>query len=286
MSDENKKTVEEPDFEKLARTTAPSRFNKVVTIILVAICVVLAAFIIFRMTSSSDSSQLAMPVAENTSSAVNVSVQSAEIKDFSRISKLNGEIRRSGDSLAVYPDITSSGTVTEILVSRGDTVKAGDTVAYIDPSRPGAVYKISPVVSKADEQRFLAAAAEHIRVAAFEANHQAARADATGLLDKDLVDAMLRNGMAPLPLANVNTTGAHRKLHELGRYEPVIHHSVGSAEKLPPPHRNKPRVSGAGTHERHESAAAPCFSGSLPGRACASRLVHELSLVFLAFGCA
>ena len=150
MSDENKKTVEEPDFEKLARTTAPSRFNKVVTIILVAICVVLAAFIIFRMTSSSDSSQLAMPVAENTSSAVNVSVQSAEIKDFSRISKLNGEIRRSGDSLAVYPDITSSGTVTEILVSRGDTVKAGDTVAYIDPSRPGAVYKISPVVSKAD----------------------------------------------------------------------------------------------------------------------------------------
>ena len=29
MSDENKKTVEEPDFEKLAKTTAPSKFNKI-----------------------------------------------------------------------------------------------------------------------------------------------------------------------------------------------------------------------------------------------------------------
>ena len=61
MSDENKKTVEEPDFEKLARTTAPSRFNKAVTIILVAICVVLAAFIIFRMMSAV-SSKWWMPI--------------------------------------------------------------------------------------------------------------------------------------------------------------------------------------------------------------------------------
>ena len=47
MSDESKKTVKEPDFEKLAKTGAPSAFNKIVTIILVAICVVLAAFIIY-----------------------------------------------------------------------------------------------------------------------------------------------------------------------------------------------------------------------------------------------
>lgn len=148
MSDENRKKVEEPDFEKLAKTTQPSAFNKVVTIILVAICVVLAAFIIYRMMSSAEETQLSMPVAENAVTAVNVSASPAAIGEFSRISRLNGEVMRSGDSIAVYPD-ASSGTVTEILVSRGDSINAGDIVAYIDPSRPGASYKESPVVSRA-----------------------------------------------------------------------------------------------------------------------------------------
>ncbi len=147
MSDENKKTVGEPDFEKLAKTTAPSKFNKIITLILVAICVILAAFIIFRMVSTAPEKQLAVPVAENTVSAVNVSAEPARIDTFSKISRLNGEVRRSGDSIAVYAD-TQSGTVTEILVKRGDRVSAGDTVTYIDPSRPGASYKLSPVVAK------------------------------------------------------------------------------------------------------------------------------------------
>ena len=148
MSDENRKKVEEPDFEKLAKTTQTSAFNKVVTIILVAICVVLAAFIIYRMMTSAEEAQLSMPVAENAVTAVNVSATPAAIGEFSRISRLNGEVMRSGDSIAVYPD-ASSGTVTEILVSRGDSINAGDIVAYIDPSRPGASYKESPVVSRA-----------------------------------------------------------------------------------------------------------------------------------------
>ena len=150
MSDEQKKTVEEPDFEKLAKTTAPSKFNKIITIILLAICIVLAAFIIFRMYSESSGQALSAPVAENLTSAVNVSAEPAAIKDFVRISRLNGEVKRSGDSIAVYPDISTTGTVTEILVSRGDSVKAGDTIAYVDPSRPGASYKISPVIAKVD----------------------------------------------------------------------------------------------------------------------------------------
>ena len=149
MSDDNKKKVEEPDFEKLARSTAPSKFNKVVTLILVAICVVLAAFIIFRMMSTSSDTVMQPTATETGLAAVNVSAEPATIKDFSRISKMNGEVRRTGDSIAVYPDITSSGVVTEILVERGDTVNAGDTVAYVDPSRPGASYKASPVVAKA-----------------------------------------------------------------------------------------------------------------------------------------
>lgn len=149
MSDESKKTVKEPDFEKLAKTGAPSAFNKIVTIILVAICVVLAAFIIYRvMTTESDAPLAAPAAAAAETAAVNVSAEPAIIGDFSRVSRLNGEVRRSGDGISVYPD-TSSGTITEILVKRGDSVDVGDVVAYIDPSRPGASYKISPVVSKA-----------------------------------------------------------------------------------------------------------------------------------------
>lgn len=149
MSDEHRKTVEEPDFESLAKTTAPSRFNKIITVILVAICIVLAGFIIYRMVTATEDQTLAMPVAENATAAVNVSVQPAYIADFSKVSRFNGEVSRSGDSLAVYPD-ASSGTITEILVSKGDSVKPGDIVAYIDPSRPGVSYKLSPVVAKAE----------------------------------------------------------------------------------------------------------------------------------------
>ena len=149
MSDESKKTVKEPDFEKLAKTGAPSAFNKIVTIILVAICIVLAAFIIYRvMTTESDAPLAAPAAAAAETAAVNVSAEPAIIGDFSRVSRLNGEVRRSGDGISVYPD-ASSGTITEILVKRGDSVEVGDVVAYIDPSRPGASYKISPVVSKA-----------------------------------------------------------------------------------------------------------------------------------------
>ena len=147
MSDENKKTVEEPDFEKLAKTTAPSKFNKIVTLILVAICVILAAFIIFRMVSTAPDRQLAAPVADNAVATVNVSAEPAYTGTFSKVSRLNGEVRRAGDSIAVYPD-AQSGTVTEVLVKRGDRVSVGDTVAYIDPSRPGASYKTSPVIAK------------------------------------------------------------------------------------------------------------------------------------------
>lgn len=147
MSDENKKTVEEPDFEKLAKTTAPSKFNKIVTLILVAICVILAAFIIFRMVSTAPDRQLTAPVADNAVATVNVSAEPAYTGTFSKVSRLNGEVRRAGDSIAVYPD-AQSGTVTEVLVKRGDRVSVGDTVAYIDPSRPGAAYKTSPVIAK------------------------------------------------------------------------------------------------------------------------------------------
>lgn len=56
----------------------------------------------------------------------------------------NGEIETQ-KSIEVFPSI--GGTVVEVRVSLGSQVKAGDVIAYIDPSEPGSVYAKSPVVA-------------------------------------------------------------------------------------------------------------------------------------------
>lgn len=59
----------------------------------------------------------------------------------------NGEIETQ-KSIEVFPSI--GGRVIEVRVSLGSQVKAGDVIAYIDPSEPGAVYAKSPVVAPID----------------------------------------------------------------------------------------------------------------------------------------
>jgi RND family efflux transporter MFP subunit len=47
--------------------------------------------------------------------------------------------------VAIYPQV--GGRITELRFRVGDNVRRGDIVAYIDPSRPGDVYSVNPVVS-------------------------------------------------------------------------------------------------------------------------------------------
>lgn len=56
----------------------------------------------------------------------------------------NGDVVASVN-VAVYPDI--GGRLVGLAVALGDSVSKGQTVARIDPSKPGADYAISPVVS-------------------------------------------------------------------------------------------------------------------------------------------
>ncbi|MDR0511921.1 MAG: efflux RND transporter periplasmic adaptor subunit [Treponema sp.] len=63
---------------------------------------------------------------------------------------IENSVLLNGDVLAVnqvmlFP--TVSGRVTETLFSVGDSVNQGAVVAMVDPSRPGQVYSVSPVVS-------------------------------------------------------------------------------------------------------------------------------------------
>ena len=137
-----KKNNETIDFNALANETRGSKGSKAVTFILLLICIVLTAAVIYKMFSAADAVTVQAAKDDTFSTTVNVSAAEASYGVFSKTSRLNGEISREGNDITVLPDITSSGTVTEILVKEGDS-------AYIDPSRPGQSYLPSPVISKA-----------------------------------------------------------------------------------------------------------------------------------------
>lgn len=74
------------------------------------------------------------------------SVKVAEAK----LATLSSYIDGSGDvvtetSVDVYPDI--GGRIASIAVDLGDRVKKGEAIAQVDPSTPGSLYSLSPILS-------------------------------------------------------------------------------------------------------------------------------------------
>jgi multidrug efflux pump subunit AcrA (membrane-fusion protein) len=76
--------------------------------------------------------------------AITVSAKTIEGESIQQVIKLNGDVS-SQSAVSVFPD--TSGKIIRILKNLGDTVRQGDVIAYVDPSRPGAAYVESPVVS-------------------------------------------------------------------------------------------------------------------------------------------
>ena len=144
--EENKKEI---DFKAIAESKTQSKGSKAVTFILLLICIALAAAIIIKMFEQKDEITIEAVAADTFSSTVNVTAVPAAYGTFSKVSRLNGEISREGNDITILPDITANGIVDEVLIKEGDTVIAGDIIAYIDPSRPGQSYMRSPVVAKA-----------------------------------------------------------------------------------------------------------------------------------------
>lgn len=118
-------------------------FDRIVTIILLLVCVALAIGIYMKSGQEQEIPRMAATVQEQTS--VNVSAVAAEIGTFINTTKTNGEITSEDSDIGIYPD--ASGKIVEILVKKGDMVKQGDVIAYVDPSKPGSQYQKSPVVS-------------------------------------------------------------------------------------------------------------------------------------------
>jgi multidrug efflux pump subunit AcrA (membrane-fusion protein) len=76
--------------------------------------------------------------------AITVSAKTLERESIQQLIKLNGDVS-SQSEVSVFPD--TSGKIIRILKNLGDTVRQGDAIAYIDPSRPGSAYIESPVIS-------------------------------------------------------------------------------------------------------------------------------------------
>ena len=132
-------------FEDLAKISRKSSaFDRVTTIILLAICVALAAYVIFGSVGSRE----VAAVEETTDNRINVRAEQVAPETFRNYTRLNGEIGSNNSDVAIVPD--TSGNVASILVKRGDMVKKGDVIAYIDPSRPGQSFKENPVTSPVD----------------------------------------------------------------------------------------------------------------------------------------
>jgi multidrug efflux pump subunit AcrA (membrane-fusion protein) len=75
--------------------------------------------------------------------AITVSVKTLTREPIQQVIKLNGDVS-SQSEVSIFPD--TSGKIVRILKNLGDTVRQGETIAYIDPSRPGASYVESPVI--------------------------------------------------------------------------------------------------------------------------------------------
>ena len=121
-----------------------SLFDRVMTIIITAICLVTAFFIIMNILKPEEKT-LSIQMDANDETVVNVSVEDAQYSSLTSYTQLYGDIVSCEEPVDIYADV--SGKVTSVLVSKGDMVEKGQTIAYVSQNKAGYSYQDSPVVS-------------------------------------------------------------------------------------------------------------------------------------------
>ena len=84
------------------------------------------------------------PGAGAEAAAFRVSTVAAKTADLTDYLEMNGDIE-ADNTVSVYPEI--GGKLARLRVELGSTVRKGDLIAEIDPSKPGERYALSPVYS-------------------------------------------------------------------------------------------------------------------------------------------
>lgn len=122
-----------------------SGFDKTVTVILLLICLVMAGATLYKMFSAKE--EVVRATVETSDDVViNVSATAASVSQFIETTRFQGEVTTNDNNISVLPE--TNGTLKSVQVNRGDAVSEGDVIAYVDPSRPGSQYEMSPVKAK------------------------------------------------------------------------------------------------------------------------------------------
>lgn len=122
-----------------------SGLDKTVTVILLLICLVMAGATLYKMFGAKE--EVVRATVETSDDVViNVSAAAASVSQFIETTRFQGEVTTNDNNISVLPE--TSGTLKSVQVNRGDAVSEGDVIAYVDPSRPGSQYEMSPVKAK------------------------------------------------------------------------------------------------------------------------------------------
>lgn len=122
-------------------------FDTIVTLILVAICIILAAIIANNLLGKgSESPQMPMQRASKQESAVNVSVEPVKSGMFTKTTTIGAELQSSGQTVSLTSSLVG-GKLTSLTIKEGDSVQAGDSIGTVDPSTPGNQYKETSITA-------------------------------------------------------------------------------------------------------------------------------------------
>jgi multidrug efflux pump subunit AcrA (membrane-fusion protein) len=82
--------------------------------------------------------------ARPTETVFSVRTAEAALRDLTAYIEVNGNIINESQ-IAVNPD--AAGRVASLRVGLGQTVRKGEIIGYVDPSRPGQTFSLSPVLA-------------------------------------------------------------------------------------------------------------------------------------------
>lgn len=133
------------DYENYEKSE--KKVTSVVIVIAIILITLILALVIIKAGKSKDKSGVTAGFGRAPKTATAVRTVVAKQSTLTDFVITNGEIETQ-KSIEVFP--SNGGKVVEVKVSLGSQVKAGDVIAYIDPSEPGVVYAKSPVTSPID----------------------------------------------------------------------------------------------------------------------------------------
>lgn len=117
--------------------------GKIIVILFIAVFTAMGIYTMMGK-KSSDGGRPMGGAANQKEAVVTVSTKTMESETVQKTVLLNGDVNSRVET-SIYPD--TSGKISRILKSLGDSVKRGQVIAYVDPSRPGSAYAASPVMA-------------------------------------------------------------------------------------------------------------------------------------------